>query len=92
MIHNDPITCARYYDHKNHVFTHYPIKTHLFLNNFFFFLVIESQNHDSEHDHGFLWIKDAPIYGINRNEKINFFVNKYISCDVSLLPITLQNA
>jgi hypothetical protein len=55
-------------------------------------LVIESQNHDSEHDHGFLWIKDAPIYGINRNEKINFFVNKYISCDVSLLPITLQNA
>jgi hypothetical protein len=40
----------------------------------------------------FLWNKDAPIYGINTNEKIKKIVDKCISCDVSLLPIILQNA
>ncbi len=33
-----------------------------------FFFVTKFQNHGSEHDHGLLWIKDAPIYGINTNE------------------------
>jgi hypothetical protein len=56
------------------------------------FFLIEFQNCGSEHDHGLLWIKDAPIYGINTNEKIKLFVDKYISCNLSLLPITLQNA
>jgi hypothetical protein len=39
-----------------------------------------------------LWIKNEPINEVNTNEKIENFVSKYISCDVSLLPITLQNA
>jgi hypothetical protein len=56
------------------------------------FFVIKFQNCGSEHDHGLLWIKDAPIYGINTNEEIENFVDKYISCYVLLLPITLQNA
>jgi len=57
-----------------------------------FFFVIEFQNCGSEHEHGLLWIKNAPIYGINTIEEIKIFVDKYISCNVSLLPITLQNA
>jgi hypothetical protein len=56
------------------------------------FLVTKFQNRGSEHDHGLLCIKDAPIYGINTNEYVENFINKYISCHVSLLPITLQNA
>jgi hypothetical protein len=78
---------------KHHVFAHYSTKTHLFFGQVrdIFFVTI-FQNCGSEHDHGLLWMKDAPIHGINTNEKIFFFVNKYISCNVSLLPITLQNA
>jgi hypothetical protein len=57
-----------------------------------FIFVIEFQNHGNEHDHGLLCIKDAPIYGINRNEEIEIFVYKCISCDILLLPITIQNA
>jgi hypothetical protein len=53
------------------------------------FFVIKFQNCGSEHDHGLLWIKDATIYGINTNKEIENFVDKYISYDVSLLPITL---
>ncbi len=36
----------------------------------------------SEHDHDHLWVKDASIYGINTNEKIENFVDKHISCCV----------
>ncbi len=56
------------------------------------FFVIEFQNHGNEDDHGLLWIKDALIYVINTNEEIEIFVYKCISCDILLLPITLQNA
>jgi hypothetical protein len=59
---------------------------------FYFIFVAEFQNHGNEHDHGFLWIKNAPMYGVHTNEKIEQFINTYISCDISLLPNPLQNA
>jgi hypothetical protein len=46
----------------------------------------------SEYDHGLLWIKNAPMYGMHTNEKIERFVNMFFFCDVSLLPNPLQNA
>jgi hypothetical protein len=54
---------------KHHIFVHYSTNTHLFLNkSVIIFLVTKFQNHGSEHDHGLLWIKYEPIYGINTNE------------------------
>jgi hypothetical protein len=32
------------------------------------------------------------MYGMNTNEKIEWFINMYISYDVSLFPNSLQNA
>jgi hypothetical protein len=32
--------------------------------------MLEFQNRGSEHDHELLWIKNAPMYGVNTNEKI----------------------
>jgi len=52
----------------------------------------EFQNCGNEHDHGLLWIKNAPMYVVHTNEEIEKFVNMYISCDVSLLPNPIQNA
>jgi len=92
LIHNDLITCARYYDHKTSCFHTYSTKTDLFLDKRVILFVIKFQNHGSEHDHDLLWIKDAPIYVINTNEKIEIFIYKCISCDILLLSITLQNA
>ncbi len=93
MIRNNPITYARYYDHKtscfNTLFNKYPS---IFGQVYDLFSATKFQNHGNEHDHGLLWIENAPIYGSNTNEKMENFVDKYISCDVSLLPITLQNA
>jgi hypothetical protein len=50
------------------------------------------QNHGNEHDHGFLWIKNASMYGVCANIELEKFVDMYISYDVSLLPNPLQNA
>jgi hypothetical protein len=46
-----------------------------------FFFVTTFQNCESEHDHGFLWIVDAQMYGINFNKTIENFVDRYITCD-----------
>ncbi len=71
-------------------FAHYSTKTHLFLDKSMIkFCVTKLQICDSEHDHG---LKDARIYGINTNEKSEIFVDNYISHDILLLSITLQNA
>jgi hypothetical protein len=34
------------------------------------FLITEFQNHGIEHDHGILWIKNAPMYGMHTNQQI----------------------
>jgi hypothetical protein len=60
------------------------------ISNFYF--IVEFQNCENEHDHGLLWIKDAPMYKVHTNEKFKEVVNMYISCQVLLLPNLLQNA
>jgi hypothetical protein len=39
-----------------------------------------------KHDHGLLWITNAPMFGVHINEKNKQFINMYIFCNVSLLP------
>jgi hypothetical protein len=47
-----------------------------------FFFVIKFQNHGSEHDQGLLWVANAPNpHGLDSNQIIEFFVDKYITCD-----------
>ncbi len=62
--HNNPITFARYVDHKTSYFhTLFNKDPSTFGQICDLFFVIEFQICGSEHDHGFLWIKHAPIYG-----------------------------
>ncbi len=86
----DPITCARHYDHRTSCFHKFITKDHYI--HFLFFFVIGFQNRGNEHDHGLLSIKNSPMYGVLTNEKIEQFINMYISYDVSLLSNPLQNA
>jgi len=74
------------------VFSNLSQKTIIFLGIFLIFFVIEFPNCGNEHNHELLWIKNAPMSGMHINEKIEKFVDVYISCDVSLLPNPLQNA
>jgi len=74
------------------VFVNLLQKIIIFLGVFFIFFITEFKNCESEHDHGLLWIKNAPMYGVHTNEEIEQFIYMYISCDVSLLLNPLQNA
>ena len=55
-----------------------------------YYFVTEFQNRGSEHDHGLLWIQDAPIYGKNNNLEIENFVDRYITCDMDFLDPNLS--
>lgn len=54
-----------------------------------YFFVTKFQARESELDHGLLWIKDAPIYGLNNNDEIQSFVDNYVTCDKYLLLVNL---
>ena len=91
MIRNDPVTCARYY--RNRINARRQLICHN--DNYYgkikdYFYITEFQNRGSEHDHGLLWIKDAPIYGTNTNEEIETFVDRYLSCNSSILEDDLK--
>jgi hypothetical protein len=47
-----------------------------------FFFVRIFQNRKCEHDHGILWVVNAPTYGFNSNNIIENFVNKYMTYDI----------
>ncbi len=76
---------------KHFVFTNLLQKIIILLGIFLIFFVTKLKNHGSKHDHGFLWIKNSPMYKVHTNEKIGQFVSMYFFCGVSLLPNPLQN-
>jgi hypothetical protein len=55
-----------------------------------FYFVIEFQNRRNEHDHGLLFIKNGPTYGVDSNEIIEQFVDKYVTSNNSLFPSHLK--
>ena len=82
----DPVTCARYYHHRMNSFRKLCSKDKSIFGHIVdYFFITEFQHRGSEHDHGLLWIENAPIYGINSNATIEKFIDKYISCDNHIL-------
>ncbi len=55
-----------------------------------FYFVIKFQNKGNEHDHGLLLIKNGPTYGVDSNEIIEQFVDKYVTSNNSLFPSHLK--
>ena len=54
------------------------------------FFVTEFQSRGSQHDHGLIWIKDAPCYELCPKKDVVDFIDRYISTDQSILPEDLQ--
>ena len=55
-------------------------------------LLHEFQHRGSKHDHGLLWIENAPICGIDSNATIENFINRYILCDNHILTSNFREA
>ena len=91
LIRNDPVTCVRYYRSRRdalHQLISHDHKYYGELNDHFY--VTEFQNRGSEHEHGLLWIKSAPIYGQNANIEVEQFVDNYLSTNSFLLSKELR--
>ena len=89
MIRDDPITCARYFDHRFRA---------LFNNVIMskdgngplgevidFFTRVEFQHRGSPHVHGLLWVKSAPAYDPEKPDsvrEVTSFVDKHITCHI----------
>jgi len=85
LIKTDPVTCARYFNHrirklfsflkKDFVFESYQILD--------WYIRDEFQDRGSPHVHCFLWLKNAPNYVKNDKDSIKkcvVFIDKFINC------------
>jgi hypothetical protein len=78
----DPVLCARCYDKQMGWFRTLLKKCNSCLANYkTFFLLTKFQSGGYPHNHGLLWIDNALQYGIQSNEEIEIFIDKYLTTD-----------
>jgi len=81
LIRNDPVTCIEYFKHRFIKYLHGPIRKpggvfapYAVMDHFF---RAEFQLRGSEHIHGFVWLKDAPVYNASKSTPILFHISLY---------------
>ena len=58
------------------------IKTEVFGKVKDFVVKVEFQQRGTPHIHLILWIQDAPVHGVNSDEELIAFIDKYIFCEI----------
>ena len=86
LVQSDPVTCARYFDHRVQTFINIVLKsTHNPLGKVTdFFYRVEFQNRGSPHIHMLIWVEDAPIYGKDNVESITQYIDNHVGCTVDV--------
>lgn len=93
LLRSDPVTTVRYYTHRFECLKNLLTKDATILGGVEdYFFVTEFQTRGSQHDHGLLWIKDAPIIDKDDDNNIIRFIDTYIKTNKELLPEQLQLA
>ena len=91
LIRKDPVTCTQYYRHRINSFRQLICHDETFFRKISdCFFVTEFHNRGNEHDHALLWIEGVPVYGADKNSKIQQFVDKYITCNTDHLEPDLE--
>ena len=82
LIQSDPVTCARHFDFQFNTF----LKKFL-LNEIAplgkvkdWFYRVEYQQRGSPHVHMLIWLEDAPVFGVDKDEDVSSFIDKIITC------------
>ena len=80
----DPVTVSKHFHRRYNAFFHSVLKSKYNpplgeVENFFW--RVEYQSRAAAHIHMVLWIKDAPVIGVDSPEKILAFIQKYITCE-----------
>ncbi|KAK3100323.1 hypothetical protein FSP39_018128 [Pinctada imbricata] len=85
LLKNDPVSVARMFDHRFHLFLKMIIFSELEpigkVTDYFY--RVEFQQRGSPHVHCLFWIEDAPKIEDGR-EKVSMFIDKYITCKLPL--------
>ena len=80
----NPVTAARHFQYRLNTFLQEFLKsTAKPLGEIVDYGIrIEFQARGSPHAHCVIWVKDAPKYGVNNDNKVCDFIDKYISCAI----------
>lgn len=84
LIKSDPVTCARYFDHRFQAFIHDVLKdkSHPIGEIADFFYRVEFQQRGSPHIHMLIWIKNAPQFTEGqKNEEVASFIDQHATCE-----------
>ncbi|XP_071944760.1 uncharacterized protein [Antedon mediterranea] len=87
LLKSNPVTVARMFDKRFHNFLRKVILSdaHPIGKVIDYFFRVEYQARGSPHIHMILWVENAPQLGIDENEKVTEFIDKYVSCKIPSL-------
>ena len=76
LIQSDPVTCTRHFDYQFLMSDVAPLGK---IKDWFY--RVEYQQRGSPHIHMMLWLKDAPVFGIDKDEDVISFIDQIITCE-----------
>lgn len=82
LIRKDPVTCARYFNHRFQVFLSHVLKgiTHPLGKIKDYFYRVEFQQRGSPNVHMLIWVENAPIFEVDSVEDITTFIDRHTTC------------
>ena len=85
--------CARHFDYQFNQFLYKFLMSNALpfgqISDWFY--RVEYQQHGSPHIHMLIWLKDAPVFGVNGDDTITAFIDNIISCQKPSNNIELRN-
>ncbi|CAB4003269.1 Hypothetical predicted protein [Paramuricea clavata] len=82
LIQSDPVTCARHFDYQFNTFLKEFLMSDISplgkLKDWFY--RVEYQQRGSPHIHMLIWLENAPVFGIDKDEDVTAFIDQIISC------------
>ena len=81
---HNPVTAARHFQYRLNTFVQKFLKSkaHPLGELTDYSIRVEFQARGSPHAHSMLWIKGAPKLGVNTDQEVCDFIDRYIRCDV----------
>jgi hypothetical protein len=86
LVSSDPVTCARFFDHRLQLFIKNVLKHELnpigkIKDSF---IRIEFQQRGSPHAHIMFWVEDAPTQAYSSPDEIASFIDQHVSCSADV--------
>jgi hypothetical protein len=82
LIQSDPVTCARYFDYQFNTFLKDILRRELAplgkIKDWFY--RVEYQQRGSPHIHMLIWLENAPVFGVDKDEDVIAFIDQIITC------------